>query len=102
MDDYISRNEHEEYCRRMDDYNKRQDKRLDLLENKTQEIGSLAVSVERFAISVEDLAKEQKRQGEKLDVIEARDGNKWRQISSYIITIIVGAFLGFIFQAIGM
>ncbi len=51
MDTPITRAEHEEFRRRLEEENNRQDKRIALLEENTKQIGSLSVSVEKLAQS---------------------------------------------------
>lgn len=98
----ISRAEHDEFARRQDDENKRQNKRLDALEVTVREIGSLTTSVAKLASSMESMLREQKKQGERLEALEGRDGEMWRKVTGYIITAVIGIVLGFIFTRIGM
>ena len=63
MDSPISRAEHEEFARRIADQERRQDKRLELLEENVREIGALTVSVQKLAQSLELMVKEQEQQG---------------------------------------
>lgn len=102
MDSPITRAEHEEFRRRLEEENRRQDKRIALLEENTKQIGSLTVSVEKLAQSIELMVKEQEKQGKRLEVLESRDGELWRKAIGYAITAIVGAVLGFIARQIGM
>lgn len=102
MDEYITRPEHDEFCKRMEDEHKRQNRRLGELEEDVRQIGAIATSVEKLAVNMENMAKEQKQQGERLEVIEARDGEKWRSITSHIGMTIVGIIMGYIFVQIGM
>ena len=80
MDTPITRAEHEEFAKRIDEWEKRQDRRLELLEENVREIGALTTSVEKLAQSVENMAKEQTRQGERLEAIVSQDGEKWRKL----------------------
>lgn len=98
----ISREEHEEFRRRMEADNKRTNERLKLLEENVRQIGALTVSVEKLATNMENMAKEQRDQGERLESLEGRDGAMWRTVSSYIITAIVGAVVAFILANIGI
>ena len=82
----ISRAEHEEFARRIDAQEKRQDRRLELLEGNVREIGALTVSVQQLAQSLESMVKEQERQGKRLQALEDRDGEKWRKLMGYIAT----------------
>lgn len=86
MDSPISRAEHEEFARRMDDQERRQDKRLELLEGVVREIGDLTLSVHTLAKSMESMVKEQEQQGKRLQALESRDGEKWRKLMGYIAT----------------
>ena len=86
MDEPISRAEHEEFAKRIDAQEKRQDKRLEMLENTVREIGDLTLSVQRLAQSLESMVEEQERQGRRLQALEDRDGEKWRKLMGYIAT----------------
>ena len=86
MDEPISRGEHEEFARRIDAQEKRQDRRLELLEENVREIGALTVSVQKLAQSLQSMVKEQEQQGRRLQALESRDGEKWRKLVGYIAT----------------
>ena len=62
MDGPISRPEHEEFVRRMEDEHKRTNHRLSELEESVRQIGELTASVEKLAQSVQQMAKSQSRQ----------------------------------------
>ena len=86
MDEPIPRAEHEEFARRIDAQEKRQDRRLELLEENVREIGALTVSVQKLAQSLQSMVKEQEQQGRRLQALESRDGEKWRKLMGYIAT----------------
>lgn len=100
--DLITRQEHEEFVRRMDEANSRQSKRLDIVESDVKQIGSLTTAVEKLAMSMENMVREQIKQGERLDELESRDGKMWRTVTSYIITAIAGAVVCYIMAKVGM
>ena len=102
MGEPISREEHEEFSRRMEEHNKRQDRRIELLVGNTKQIGALTVSVEKLAQSIETMVKEQEQQGKRLETLEGRDGEMWRKVTGYIVTAVVGILIGFVFTQIGM
>ena len=102
MDTPITRAEHDEFAKRQDEENKRQNRRIDALEEMVREIGSLTTSVAKLASSMESMLKEQERQGERLEALEGRDGEMWRKVTGYIITAVTGIVLGFIFTRIGI
>lgn len=102
MDNPILRAEHEEFCKRMEDEHKRMNHRLTDLEETVRQIGELTASVQSLAQSVEQMAQSQNRQEGRLEELENRDGEKWRKVTGYIVTAVVGIVIGFIFKQIGM
>lgn len=96
MDEPITRAEHEEFSRRIEEWDRRQDKRLELLEENVREIGALTTSVEKLAQSVESMVKEQERQGKRLEALENRDGEKWRKLMGYALSALVSGLVGFL------
>lgn len=108
MDAPITRAEHEEFCRRMesensrlDDENKRQNRRLAELEEDVRQIGALTTSVEKLASSMENMVREQEKQGKRLETLESRDGEKWRQVTGYAFTTLISLVLGYFFAHLG-
>ena len=63
MDGSITRAEHEEFRRRLEEENRRQDKRIELLEDNMRELNQLTASVSKLASSIESMVKEQEKQG---------------------------------------
>ena len=98
----ISREEHEEFRRRMEEEDKRQNRRIELVENSIQQIGEIAMSVEKMAVSLQSMVKEQEQQGKRLEALESRDGEMWRKAVGYAVTALVGAVLGFMLKQIGL
>ena len=102
MDQPITRAEHEEFRRRLEEENSRQDRRIALLEESVSKMGALSTSVEKLALSMESMVKEQEKQGKRLEVLEGRDGEMWRKVVGYIITAVIGIVIGFVFHQVGM
>ncbi len=109
MDTPITRAEHEEFCRRMEaenkrlaDEDKRQNHRIDELEDNVRQISSLAASTEKLAVNMENMLKVQEQQGERLERLESRDGEMWRKVMGYIVTAVIGAVITLVFTQIGM
>lgn len=107
MDNYITRQEHEEFLRRMeaewkrrDDENKRQNNRIDLLEENVRQINNLTISVEKMAINMGNMLEEQKKQGERLETLEKEPAETHRQIKMSVTTALVGAVVGAVAAAI--
>lgn len=98
----ITRAEHEEFCKRVEAEDHRQNERLEILEEQTKQFTDLVLSVRELALSVKQLAEIQKVHGEKLDELESRDGEMWRRVSGYVITSIIGLVVGYLFHKLGM
>ena len=81
MDQPITRAEHEEFKRRLEEENSRQDRRI--------------------ALSMESMVREQEKQGKRLETLESRDGEMWRKAVGYVLTAILGIVIGFVFTQIG-
>ena len=93
MDNPVSRAEVKEIESRLDAENERQNHRLNALEETVKQIHALTVSVEKLAVSVERMTKEQAGQNERLKAIENRDGELWRKIVGYALTAGAGFLL---------
>lgn len=107
--DYISRQEHEEFRRSMESENKRleeendrQNHRLNSLEETVKQVAAISTSVEKLALNMENMLKEQVSQGKRLETLESRDGDMWRKAVGYAVTAVVGVIIGYIFKQLGM
>lgn len=102
MDNPITRAEHEEFRRRMEEEHSRVNRRLEMLEENTEKLNKLNTSIEKLAVNMESMLKEQVQQGKRLSVLENRDGEKWRSVVGYVITLIVGLAVGYIVTSVGI
>lgn len=83
--DYITRVEHEEFAKRMDDAHERQDHRIAEMEKTVKQIQALTLSIEKMALNVENMAKELKRQGDHIEKLEEAPRNNWNKLKDGII-----------------
>lgn len=102
MDTPIVRAEHEEFVKRIDEENHRQNRRIEALEESVKQTQSLVANVERLAVNMENMLKEQERQGIRLAALEGRDGEKWRSVMMYVGTAVLGIIIGFIATHLGL
>lgn len=102
MGDPISREEHEEFVKRMEGDHKRIDKRLELLEESVRQNGALTTSVEKLALSVQTMSKTLAAQGDRLEALEARDGAKWRGAVKTIATAAISVLVGYLAARLGL
>ena len=109
MDSPITRAEHEEFRRTVEakvnslhDEDVRLSKRLTDLENSNEQLNTLTLTVQKCADNIENMRQLQEEESKRLAVIENKDGETWRKVSSYVLTTIIGLILGFVFNLIGM
>lgn len=95
MENYVTRDEHQEFARRIEDENSRQNKRLEIIECKQSQISELVVSVKVLATNVENIAKEINEQGLRLKEIEGRPAKRWEQLVGYVISALVTAAIAY-------
>ena len=51
---------------------------------------------------MENMLKEQLQQGERLEVLESRDGEMWRKVVGHAVMAVIGIVIGYIFNRMGM
>ena len=112
--DYITRQEHDEFARRIeaegkrrDDENKRQNSRIGTLEENIKEIHGLTVSVERMAENMENMLAAIERQGNllekqnsRIDEIEKEPAKDSKQLKMAVITSVITTVVGAIIGAV--
>lgn len=96
----VTRREYIEFKRRTDEEHARQNHRISEVEESLKQLNDIALSVERLAITMEQMLHEQQEQGKRLEVLESIDGERWRTVSKYVLTTILGLIIGFIFKVL--
>ena len=89
--DYIGRYEHDEFVKRMEEEHHRQNKRISTLEVAFENQNKIALSVEKMALSMESMLKEQQKQGERLEELEKIPVKNWNTLKASILSAIGGA-----------
>ncbi|MCI8293618.1 MAG: coiled-coil domain-containing protein 22 [Hespellia sp.] len=102
MENFITRQEHDEFSKRQDAENDRQNRRIQLLENNVRQINELTVSVKEMAVNMSNMLKELEKQGERLEALEKEPAETTKQIKQAIITAIVGTIVGAVVTAVIM
>lgn len=105
----VTYGEHDEFCKRMgteikrlEDEDKRQNRRIDELEETVRQIGDLTASVKELAVSMKNMTKVQEQQGNDIEELKNRDGEMWRKAIGHVITAVISIVVGFILAQIGM
>lgn len=105
----VSMEVHKEFKKRMisenerlADEDKRQNKRIDVLEDTVRQIGDLTASVKELAVSMKNMANLQEQQSHDIEELKNRDGNMWRTVISHLATTVVGAIIMYVLTQIGL
>ena len=94
MEEFVTKAEYHEFSRRVDEENNRQNIKISSLEKAVQEISRITISVERLAVSMENMKDEQKKTNERLEKIEDVPGKRWDLVITAIITGIITFLMG--------
>lgn len=65
------------------------------LEEKNDTIQELVLSVQKLAVNMQSMLKEQERQGEAITVLQERPAKRWDTIITAIITAVISGIVGF-------
>lgn len=86
----ITRGEYEEVIKRVEAEEKRQNKRLDTLEESMATLTELTISIEKIATNIEVMQKELAKQGARLEKIEQEPAENWKKVVWLVIAALVG------------
>ena len=101
MDGALTRAEHNEFAKRMEDEHNRQNKRISDLENAVDQNSKLIVSIEKIATNVENLQKQYVSLSDDVESIKNRDGDNWRKMLWFVGTTVVGIIICFLLKQFG-
>ena len=93
---YLLRVEHEEYAKRMEEEHNRVNHRLADLEEDKKERRDLIIAVNKLADNMDQMRRDVKDMGEKIQEIESRDGEKWRSAEWLVVTGFIAGIVGYI------
>ena len=100
MDEFVTKAVHEEFAKRIDEENDRQNHRLSVLETGQAQISDLVASVKVLAVNIETMSDELKKQGQRLADIEAKPAKRWDTVVACIITGVLGFVLNMLLSGI--
>lgn len=69
-DSALTRAEHEEFVRRMENEHEHLERRIELIEESIRQTQELTISVREMTISMKCMLEEQKKQGKRLETLE--------------------------------
>ncbi len=76
---------------RLHDEDKRQNHRLEQLEQNFGVVQKIAISVEKLALNMERMLDEQEKQGQRLNKLESAPAEQWSSMKRTIFNTMVGA-----------
>ena len=79
---------------RLRDEDRRQNKRIEVLDESVKAIQDLVLSVHTLAHDMKGRLEEQKELGKRLDKLEQEPGNRWRRMWDKVIDTAVGIIAG--------
>ena len=79
---------------RLRDEDRRQNKRIEVLDESVKAIQDLVLSVHTLAHDMKGMLEEQKELGKRLDKLEQEPGNRWRRIGDKILDTAIGVLTG--------
>lgn len=100
MEDFITRAEHNEYVKRMEDEHKRLNNRLSTVENTTKDMQELVKNVGIMATNMEHMVDEQRNQSDRLERLEEAPLNSLYTVKNGIYNAIGASIGGAIVAAI--
>ena len=88
---YVTYEVHNEFAKRIEDEENRQNHRLSDLEATVKQIHELTASVREMAANIGMMTKELSKQGERLEAIEKEPAQKWKQATWIVLSVIITA-----------
>lgn len=97
-EEFVTLQMHNEFAKRIDEENSRQNHRISGLEDHFKVVTDLVVSTKELALSMEAMAKELEKQGNCLRELQLKPVKRWELVVTSIITGLVGAFIGMVLK----
>ena len=90
MDEFLTVKVHDEFAKRIEAEETRQNKRLETLEQTMSQLTDLTVAVKEMAVSMAAMKDTLEKQGQRLEDIEKEPGQNWKKAVWLVVAAIVG------------
>lgn len=97
---YWTRNEQEQYSHRMEDEHHRLNRRVEILEKNYEQLTELTMCVREQTMTLDNMAKEVKRQGDQISKIVNEPIRQWGRVKDKAVDVVVGIIFGALASAI--
>lgn len=91
MDEYVTQIEYKERQARLDDENRRQNRRIDKLEQMYDRLTEISLSVKALAVTMEGMQKDLSKYGSQINEIEKKPADNWDRLVYTIIAMVASA-----------
>ena len=102
MDEPITRAEYSADLKRIDAEEARQNKRLENLEDTTQRINDLVVSIKELSVNMSAMQTTLKTLTDRLTAIEEEPAQNWKKAVWIVLAALIGAAVGAGLRSIGL
>lgn len=102
MDDFVSRGEYTADIKRIEAEENRQNHRLDKLEDTSQKINDLVVSIKELTVNMSSMQSTLKTLTDRLTEIESEPAQNWKKAVWIVVAAIIGAAVGAAIRSIGL
>lgn len=101
-DEFVSIEVHNEFAKRIEAEDERQNKRITKLEDAVGQMMELTASVRELAANMASMAKEQGKIGERLEVIENKPAQNWDKLVWAIAGALIAGIIGYVLATMGI
>ena len=91
----VGRAEHEEFKRRIEDEEKRQNRRLDTVEGRVDKLIDMQVSMAQLQVGISNITEDIKKLSAEIEAIKKEPADKWNRAVWLFITIVLTAAVTF-------
>ena len=89
--DEITRAEHEEFKKRIEDEERRQNHRLDTVEGRVDKLIDMQVSMATIQVGITNITEELKKLSAEVDAIKREPADKWNKAVWIVVTAVLTA-----------
>lgn len=101
-EEYVTKEFHDEFARRIEAEDERQNKRLTKLEDAVGQMTELTISVKELAANMGNMVKEQEKFGERLEAIEQKPAQNWDKFVWAIAGALIAGVISYILATMGI
>ena len=101
-EEFVSVQVHNEFAKRIEAEDERQNKRITKLEDAVGQMTELTASVRELATNMANMAKEQGKIGERLEVIENKPAQNWDKLVWALAGALIAGIIGYVMASVGI